>query len=162
MGFFIICHFGVLWKGIYFCTFLWRQKRIYFHTFGTKSIKSFRGEPNSLTTRFASLCTVYHFHSNSVSPPNPHMYCLSPNISYFLVSIFASFFGELCESVDEIFGEIWNCLSVMKWSEFFKFPKMSRIQIPKWTNERRTFGTFSYESTLERKLVTNVYSRENK
>ncbi len=42
------------------------------HTFVTKSIKSFGGKTNSLITRFAIFCTVYHLHSDSVSPPNPH------------------------------------------------------------------------------------------
>ncbi len=45
--------------------------------------------------------------------------------------------SSLCEfyiSVDEIFVEIRNCLSKER-SEFFEFPKMSRIQIWKWHME---------------------------
>ena len=46
--------------------------------------------------------------------------------SYFLIpNLFASYFDEFYEAVDEIFGKIRNV------SGFFEFSKMSRIQILK-------------------------------
>jgi len=57
----------------------------------------------------------------------------------------ASYSVEFLESVDEIFGKIWNCLTTI--GGVFQIFKNKSIQIQKWNRERRTFGTFSYKST---------------
>ena len=71
----------------------------------------------------------------------------------------ASYFVEFLESVDEIFGKIWNCLTTIGGTPWvfpmrqsrkgavFQIFKNKSIQIQKWNRERRTFGTFSYKST---------------
>jgi len=61
---------------------------------------------------------------------------------------FASSFCEFFDFVDEIFGEIRNCLTTKE--EFFEFPKMNRKQNPKRTKAKKNLlFLFSYEKKIE-------------
>ncbi len=66
----------------------------------------------------------------------------------FWVSVVSTcfFFGKFWVSVDEIFGEIRNCL---RQSRVFRISKNKSNTDTKMNQQRRTFDTFGYKSMEE-------------
>ena len=58
--------------------------------------------------------------------------------------LFCFLFDEFLESVDEIFGEIRNCLtpSFPRTGEFFEFPKMNRYRYKNESTKKNFFGNY--------------------
>ena len=81
------------------------------------------------------------------------------NFEYVLF-LFCFLFGKFLESVDEIFGEIRNCLtpSFPRTGEFFEFPKMSRYRY-KNESTKKNFWYFwlqKYINMVARKTKIDI------